>query len=754
MTIATVNVSALKAIKNSVIGNRTAKAAWGRDEAFVGRLIECLNDPPPSVGDLDSTKVEIRTEAAHIIASLSYGSSDAMRTLLRLDAQRALLYAISTLQATDHPSLKSALTRSLRALSAAIADAVGPPQWGLSPAVSDVRLEAKIALDYLFQTEVMDVYIPLLLDPSVQVNIAIAQLLSVAVRNSEHRARIHEWCPQAERTREAKGKRGWERRDHTTSPSRQGGWISRTLTALLQRKDVKLQEAVLSALACLVRDNDVLARKLAKAPPGVESVLSVALSLAKSRNVDLQLAACLCATNILRACVHSNHDSPVFASEQAAAITIMHVLNRIIGSETVGNQARTKACFILYHLVSDHQVFCQLAFERNSLAQVANLINSITPTEKVPDFEDDEPESVSRLREAALTAVAAIALFDTDIRTAVTDDLRLIPAIQASLSNRYIGVRYAACQCARALSRAVSALRTNIVDTGLGLAVFQLFMKPDEDRQVMHAASAVICNIVTNFSPLRTAVLEQGVIPRLVQLLSGDDKELKLNALWAFKNLLYKATPDLKREVMSAIGWSEINSLLSNSDPRLREQVFHILRHIADGVDDVDFLFSEMGGSDELLGSLAEAMESENEDVVLQAVFVLANVANSPAHQKNILAHPRILRRLQDCLVDAKVEIRRPAVSCVLELSRQNPRSYRELHEAGIDATLRHMLEHTAHVSASPTVRFAAGRQMGVEDDLEVQDKARQALHWLESAHQGRLEQTQLNRDMLADMEL
>lgn len=108
-----------------------------------------------------------------------------------------------------------------------------------------------------------------------------------------------------------------------------------------------------------------------------------------------------------------------------------------------------------------------------------------------------------------MTAVAAIALFDTDIRTAVTDELRLVPAIQASLSNRYVGVRYAACQCARALSRAVSALRTNIVDTGLGLAVFQLFLKADEDRQVMHAASAVICNVVTNFSPLRTVGFDQ-----------------------------------------------------------------------------------------------------------------------------------------------------------------------------------------------------------------------------------------------------
>lgn len=50
----------------------------------------------------------------------------------------------------------------------------------------------------------------------------------------------------------------------------------------------------------------------------------------------------------------------------------------------------------------------------------------------------------------------------------------------------------------------MSALRTNIVDTGLGMSVFQLFMKEGEDRRVMHAASTVICNVVTDFSPLRS----------------------------------------------------------------------------------------------------------------------------------------------------------------------------------------------------------------------------------------------------------
>ena len=123
-------------------------------------------------------------------------------------------------------------------------------------------------------------------------------------------------------------------------------------------------------------------------------------------------------------------------------------------------------------------------------------------------------------------------------------------------------------------------------------------------------------------------------------------------------------------------------------------------------------------------------------------MFVLANVANHSMYQRSILADARLLSRLRSCLVDAKVEIRRPAVSCVLELVRANPRSHRALHDAGVDSTLRHMCEHAhggAHhghhgggggVGASPTgLRPAGGRAMGAEDDPEVREKARQALH-------------------------
>ena len=133
--------------------------------------MECITDTPASL-DGPGTPAEVRIEAAHIIASLSYGmlsryvrnhvfpeagvpgSPDALRTLLRLNAAQPLLYAISTFQPSDPDALKAALARALRALSAAGAETVGPSQWGLSSHSSDLRREAKAALDYLFQVRI------------------------------------------------------------------------------------------------------------------------------------------------------------------------------------------------------------------------------------------------------------------------------------------------------------------------------------------------------------------------------------------------------------------------------------------------------------------------------------------------------------------------------------------------------------------------------------------------------------------------
>ena len=54
-------------------------------------------------------------------------------------------------------------------------------------------------------------------------------------------------------------------------------------------------------------------------------------------------------------------------------------------------------------------------------------------------------------------------------------------------------------------------------------------------------------------------MLEQGLIARLVDLTKSDDRGLRLNALWAFKNLLHKSPSVLKQTAMAALEWGTLS---------------------------------------------------------------------------------------------------------------------------------------------------------------------------------------------------
>jgi len=285
------------------------------------------------------------------------------------------------------------------------------------------------------------------------------------------------------------------------------------------------------------------------------------------------------------------------------------------------------------------------------------------------------------------------------------------------------------CQCVRALSRLVAVVRTSLVDSGLGMKVYGVFLNDGEDRRVMFAASSVICNLVNDFSPLRPVMLEQGLIARLVDLTKSDDRGLRLNALWAFKNLLHKSSSGLKQTVMTALGWSTLSCLLVDPDPGLQEQAFHIARHLAESEEDVETLFNELG-AEPLLNFIAPALETDNQDILLQATCLLANLANgSSQRQVSITSDRRIMASLRTCLVESNVDVRRPAASCVLQLAK-NSRCQKTLRDEGFDSTLRHMCDFGGGmISSSPGL---LGHQMGVEDDLGVKEKAREALALLE----------------------
>jgi len=159
-----------------------------------------------------------------------------------------------------------------------------------------------------------------------------------------------------------------------------------------------------------------------------------------------------------------------------------------------------------------------------------------------------------------LLAVAAACSEREDCRTSVVES-KILSHILAGLTSPVMAIKAASCQCTRSLSRSIAKLRTTLVDAGIVTPLLALLDDSAETVQV--AACATICNIVLDFSPMKQAVWDAGGVDKLISLAKNKTGDLRLNGLWAIKNLLYKTDSAVKEKLMKAFGWDTLKRLLS-----------------------------------------------------------------------------------------------------------------------------------------------------------------------------------------------
>ncbi|RYC57017.1 hypothetical protein CHU98_g9198 [Xylaria longipes] len=285
------------------------------------------------------------------------------------------------------------------------------------------------------------------------------------------------------------------------------------------------------------------------------------------------------------------------------------------GNGLVSRDARTRPNVIeetpavLARLITDSESMQKAAFECGAVKTICKLLKSsydtpLSTAESRPwsphgdhvgvtgnlasecqlGDEGQHPQLIHhrRVRETTLRALGALATFKEDFRKAIVDQ-QVVTYIIDSL-NSFAGsskhakaqdllhhsssrsktslleqnpvpVIVAACYAIRMLSRSVNTLRTALVDQNASEPLFRLLRHPDVEVQI--AATACICNLVPDFSPMRDPLIDAGVLKVLCEHAHSLNSALRLNALWALKNLVDSASIDQKKRCVEELesGW-------------------------------------------------------------------------------------------------------------------------------------------------------------------------------------------------------
>ena len=172
-------------------------------------------------------------------------------------------------------------------------------------------------------------------------------------------------------------------------------------------------------------------------------------------------------------------------------------------------------------------------------------------------------------------------------------------------------------------------------------------------------------------------VLENNGVEKLVDMSRSPDPSLRLNSIWALKNLLYQADSVTKDLVMKKLTYSGLQrfflfffcfylfsccifgthpnpifdfSLLNDPEPGIQEQALNLLRNLACSKDaeaavDIENIFQGIG--DQLIPILESKLESSQQDTIQQSIFVLVNLATGrESHKERIISSERLLARI------------------------------------------------------------------------------------------------------------
>jgi len=107
---------------------------------------------------------------------------------------------------------------------------------------------------------------------------------------------------------------------------------------------------------------------------------------------------------------------------------------------------------------------------------------------------------------------------------------------------------------------------------------------------------------------MKKTIMERGIVSKFVRMISYGDNVVRLNTVWAIKNLVFEAESEVKENVMRQFGYNNLVLLLNDSEPAVQEQALNLVRNLAHRREhDIEQVFRGLGNG-QLLSIIEEKL--------------------------------------------------------------------------------------------------------------------------------------------------
>lgn len=338
-------------------------------------------------------------------------------------------------------------------------------------------------------------------------------------------------------------------------------------------------------------------------------------------------------------------------------VTVLPLLVRLLANPSLNQEVPE----VLAELMRGRPALLQAARDADALRQLSALLSQLQ----------------GPARCGCLSALAALVLDREDCRQQLAESRGMLH-VQDALLEADGETRAAAALVMRGMTRSLRTLRSRVVEPQVTERLCGLLY--DSLSKVQASAAEALCNLVLEFSSTKEVVLRAGGVTGLAGLARSMLPTLRLDAMWALKNLAWQASTTVKRSIAQELGWSDLCALLRDEDPRVAVEAAALLRNLPDGVPaDADVLleWAQPAGLWATLEELIDPTQAAAPEVVEHLLYALSNVAAAGGEARRAVWRSNLPPLLLHHLRAAHSGCRLAAVWAVLNLTEAEERAER-----------------------------------------------------------------------------